>query len=232
MSAIPKCSLESALPFQASKWLHHALLCETFELQSLFAALGNKNIISLAGVNKENTEIISEEQFIKNYALYLDLLKNKKNFPPSQLHQWFTSGISVSLDHFRKIVVGDNENIIRISKPVLQIKPHWFDYSETDQRIRSDTFSLDNISWGLQFSYPQIFEDPHTKEIHKVLTEENFPNTRLFKILQKWMRENSQATPFVIGSYRVNAPIRISKGCLSWVNHHKGLMDKGIYVNA
>lgn len=231
MNSIPKTTLEKILPFQASKWLHAALLCETYELQNLFAALGSKKIVSLASVNKENEEIISEEKFLKNYSIYLELLKNKKSILPSQLHQWFTSGISLDLDHFRKIIVGENENIIRIVKPVLQIKPHWFDYSEMDQKIRSDTFSLDNISWGLQFSYPQIFEDPQTKVIHKVLNEDNFPNTILFKTLQKWMRENSYATPFVVGSYRLNAPIRISKACLPWINSHEGLLNRGMQVN-
>ena len=230
MNAIAKVALNKALSYQASKWLHYSLLLEVAELQELLSVLGVK-IVSLGGVSKEGSEILSEEQFLEHYASYLDQLKNQKKLFPSQLHQWFTTGLSLHLDHFCKISVGENENLIRIVRPVIQIKPHWFDYSETDQKIRSDSFSLDNISWGLQFSYPQIFEDPITKEIHKVLTTEQFPNTKLFKNLQKWMRENSQATPFVIGSHKLNAPIRITKACFPWVNHHSGLVKKGMKVN-
>ncbi|KAF3361963.1 hypothetical protein PHSC3_001521 [Chlamydiales bacterium STE3] len=230
MSSIESISLNKVPSFQASKWLHIMLLCDTVELRELFSTFGDKVIVSVAGVNKEGEEIVPQDKFLENYANYIDLLKNGQPFTPSQLHQWFTSAISVDLQHYRKIPVGNNENIIRIVYPVLQIKPHWFDYSMTDQKIRSNTFGLDNISWGLQFSYPQLFEDPYTKQIHKVFSEEQFSNTKLFKSLQRWMRKYSRVTSFQVGDRLINAPIRTGNNSFSWVNAHPSLAKKGMHV--
>lgn len=223
-------SSDKAPHYQASKWLHFPLLCDVSELESLFLALGEIKIVALSGVNAEGDEIIPLESFFNHYNSYLNLIKTSEELPSSQLHRWFTSGLSLQLNHFCKIPVGENENIIRIVKPVLQIKPHWFSYSDADQKIRIDTLSLNNISWGLQFSYPQLFEDPQTKNVHKVL-KENFPNNEPFKNLQKWIRVHTQATPFLVENRKINAPIRIGKACLPWIDEHKGLIKKGIKVN-
>ncbi|MGK5594289.1 MAG: hypothetical protein ACSNEK_02900 [Parachlamydiaceae bacterium] len=219
-----------AISFQASKWLHLAILCDVAELKSLFEALGEKRIVATAGVRNVGEEVINEAKFLENYARYIDALKNGVEIPPSQLFLWFTTAISVDLDHFFKIPVTETRGIIRVQKPVIQIQPHWFSYSLTDKKIRSGTFSLDNISWGLQFSYPQLYENPSSKQIHKVLLDPSFTNTPLFKILQKWVRENSRATPFKIGDDTINAPIRIGMQCFPWISQHKGLANKGIHV--
>lgn len=219
-----------AVSFQASKWLHLALLCEVKELESLFEALGEKKIVSIAGVSNLGEEVIDEASFLENYARYIDALKQGAEIPSSQLFRWFTTAISTDTEHFYKIPVSETKGIIRIQRPVIQIQPHWFSYSATDKKIRSGTFSLDNISWGLQFSYPQLYEDPNSKQIHKVLVESTFPNTPMFKILQKWIREHSRATPFKIENQVINAPIRIGKQCFPWINQHQGLANKGMHV--
>ena len=106
------------------------------------------------------------------------------------------------------------------------------DYSEHDGKFRPMVFGLDSVTWGLQFSYPQLFMDGRTKEAFAVVESEEFPNTALFHQLQRWMRQNTLPTPFLVDGKRVNSPIRLGKACLPWINRHPQLAPKHLQVLA
>ena len=44
---------------------------------------------------------------------------------------------------------------------------------------------------GDWFGYPQMMEDPDTKEPVQIIDAPAFPNTSLFRTLQKWVREST-----------------------------------------
>ncbi len=58
--------------------------------------------------------------------------------------------------------------------------------------------SRKSVTWGLQFSYPQLYQDPRTRQIFKVTDTPEFPNTALFSKLQKWIRSETLPTPFQV----------------------------------
>lgn len=230
MNAIPLSSLEKAPAFQASKWLTFPLLCSVEELKDLLLTLGEPFIISLASINEEGQETVRTEQFLSDYEQYIQALKTGTLPDRNASQKSFTKALSNQLDHFCKIPAGENKYLIRLTKPVIQLQPYWFVYSDVDNKFHSMTFGKETITWGIQFSYPQLFQDPVTKEVHKVLTSEEFPNNAPFKAMQKWMRANSQATPFIIKNKRVNIPIRLGKQCFSWINQHPDLIAKDMKV--
>lgn len=230
MNAIPVSSLEKAPAFQASKWLTFPLLCSVEELGDLLLTLHQPFIVSLASINEEGQDTVSEQQFLSDYDQYIQSLKSGALPERNTFQKTLTKGLSAKLDHFCKIPAGENKYLIRLTKPVIQLQPYWFVYSEADNKFHSMTFGKETITWGIQFSYPQLFQDPVTKEVHKVLTSEAFPNNVLFKAMQKWMRANSQATPFLIKNQRVNIPIRLGKQCFSWINQHPALIAKDMKI--
>jgi hypothetical protein len=229
---IPEASLEKTPPFQASKWISIALLCEENELLNLFGVLDEPTMVSIAGVNENGKEITSLEQFFSDYKKYIQALKEGQMPPHAFLQEAFTKALSLDVKDFRKIPVGDSRNLVRIVKPVIQMQPYSFTYSETDGRFHEKVYSLDSIPWGVQFSYPQIYQDPVTKEVKKVFGDPEFANTPLFKKLQHWIRENTTPTPFLIGEKKINVPMRIGKIPLPWLNNHPSLLKKMLKVCA
>jgi hypothetical protein len=137
--------------------------------------------------------------------------------------------MTCSLETLYAIQVGEKQ-LIKPIKPIIQLQAHHFFYSSLDGKFHPMVLSQESISWGLQFSYPQLFQDPKTKTIAKVVDSEEFPNTDLFSRLQKKMRECSLATPFIIDGMRVNSPIRIGKQARTWINQHPQLQHRGIKV--
>lgn len=87
-----------------------------------------------------------------------------------------------------------------------------------------------SISWGLEFSYPQLYQDPHTGEIVPIVEGERFPNTAPFRQLQRWMRRETRPTPFLVDGHRINAVARLGRGAFAWIDRHRQLCDQQLGV--
>ena len=106
----------------------------------------------------------------------------------------------------------------------MQLQPARLRYSKESEDFQIGVFG-EGISWGIQFSYPFLFQDEN-HEICKV--DESFPNTHLFLTLQRFIRKKTKATPFLIGEKRINVPVRLGLNCFSWINRHPDF--KGVAV--
>ncbi|HEV8052117.1 MAG TPA: hypothetical protein VGP47_06465 [Parachlamydiaceae bacterium] len=222
------------LPLQASKWLDLQLLIDIDEMRDLFTALGDFEIFQVGMVCGINEGIISKQKFLEVYEAYIECLK-KGEIPEEKIYRpYFSSIFTTSHDHLFHILIGNDRHIIRVEKPVLQMQANRISYSQADGKIRPMVFSKDSILWGLQFSYPQLFQDSVTKEVFTVSDTLQFPNTPLYRKLQLFLRQNTIPTPFEVSegqdNVRINVPMRLGRKCLSWINSHPQLADAGMRV--
>ena len=213
---------------QASKWLTCHVLLETSELKDLFQALGQFEIYLVSGVIPNGKENPSQAEFLEVYDRYIQGLKRGIISEDTQLRQFFSSVLTTTSDALYSVPLSDARQLVKIQKPVIQLQTHRFHYSFDDGKFRSMVFGPDSISWGIQFSYPQIFQDSNM-EVQDV---KNLSNTKLFKDLQTWVRHNTLATPFVKNQKKTNVPIRLGRGCLSWINNHPQLQQIDLRVHS
>jgi len=215
--------------FQASKWLAYQVLLDTPELDDLLTTLSPLEIF-LTSISEPQQAVLSKEAFLRAYDDYVSCLKRGQLPEEANFRVPFSSIFTTSREEIYAIKVGENKQLIRVSRPVIQLQAHRMHYSSDDGKFRPMVFGKDSILWGLQFSYPQIFKDNTTKEYYQVLEGERFINTALFRLLQKWMRQNTIPTPFIAEGKVVNSPIRLGKMCLSWINKHPQLALKSLQV--
>lgn len=214
---------------QASKWLSIQLLIDSSEMKLLLDALGDFNIF-LTGTVCELTEgEIAKSKFLEVYSRYIDELKAGQIPQEFEFRPYFSSVFTKAPDHLFRIVVS-NKHIIRALKPVVQLQLHRLDYSAADGKFHGMVFSKEGVLWGLQFSYPQLYQDTSTKEVFQLSDSPEFPNTALFRSIQKWVRHNTIPTPFLVGETQINVPMRLGKNCLEWINNHPQLIQKGYKV--
>lgn len=192
--------------------------------------LGNFYICIVGQICKTGEEIISKELFLSHYQAYIEGLQNGKLIDEAIYRSSFSSVFTTTLDDVYKVKVSDDQFILRVSKPVLQLQMHRMHFSAFDDSFRPMIFGKESIFWGIQFSYPQIYQDNQTKEIINVLSQNGFENKKLYHALQKWIRKNTIPTPFMYEGKLINAPIRIGKKCLPWINIHPQLIEKGLTV--
>lgn len=213
--------------YQASKYLKFQVLCDAEELSALFEQLPPFWIYLLTGVG--DGEQISHEQFLKTYGSWIEGLKRGIVPSDAELRKLLASAWSADLDALWKQQVGEGRFLIKMAKPLVHVQAHFFTYSSLDGVFRPMTMGPANIFWGLQFSFPQIYQDPKTMELKEV--EESI-NAEMFQIIKQWVRDFTRATPFVVGDKRTNVPIRLGKNCFSWIHNHPDLKKQNIGVYA
>lgn len=215
-------------PMQASQWLSIQLLIDEEEMRSLVGSLGELFFFSIGRVHPKGKGHIPTEAFLSAYSEYIAALRLGEL--PAAAHPFFSAALSLQIDHFIAVEISDTEQIIRAVKPVVQLQPHNIGYLEKEHSFKPLVFGSNSISWGLQIAYPQIWKNPVTGAIEKIVSRDDLPNKALFRQIQNWHRKNSVATPFVCEGKLINVPMRLGRRCFSWINNHPQLREKNISV--
>jgi hypothetical protein len=228
---IPSIPLQATVSgsLQASKWQKLPILIDIDEMQSLLSMLGQFWIVQVSGLIPVGQALISQETFLEVYSHYLSNLKNGENATDARVRSYFSSVWTTSLEALYAVKVNEQQCLVKVKQPVVQLQAHRFDYSFADGTFRSMVMGQESISWGIQFSYPHLYQDENL-QVLTVREGPQFPNTALFKQLQKWVRSHTIATPFEVEGKRVNVPIRLGKQCFHWINTLPQLQAKGLRV--
>lgn len=214
---------------QASKWQTCPALIDAEEMKSLLDALGDFWIVQISGLVPTGHEIIKRQEFLEVYAQYIEGLKKGNLSFESRMRPYFSSVWTLDLETLYTVKAKEGHSLVKVLKPVVQLQIHQFDYSLADGKFRSMVLGSDCVQWGLQFSFPHLYQDENC-HVYTVREGEQFPNAALFKRLQGWIRAKTIATPIEVEGKKVNVPIRLGKQCLSWINRHPQLKTKGLYV--
>jgi hypothetical protein len=228
-SSLPVGSREDP-PLQASKWLQLQLLMDEHELRHMFDSLGQFTIYKAGAICPTGHEEITKEDFIAVYGRYIELLKSSHIPSEGEFRAYFSSVLTCRADHLFLQPIDHSKALVRVKKPCIQLQMNRIAYSDSDGKFRAMLFGPQSIFWGLQFSYPQLFQDATTKEVFSIKEGDDFPNTALFRMLQRWTRGHTVPTPFLVAGKQTNTSVRIGKRCFSWINNHPQLQQRGIAV--
>lgn len=223
MKSLRVSTVEQEGVYQAAKWLKFYALCDDADLVNLFERLGSFAIFPLTGVG-EGKEL-SAKRFLDKYHSWIDGLKNGIVPEVQEIRSILAAAFVNDFDALWLQEVPGKGYLMKIKKPVIQVQAHWFSYSPVDRVFRPMSLGLRSVFWGLQFSYPQIYQDPTTMELKKV------EKLSLFETIRYWVRDRTRSTPFVVEGTRINTPIRLGKKCFSWINDHPELIAQGIVVH-
>jgi len=212
---------------QVSKSRKLPILIDPNEMEALFSALGNFELFDVSRPTSKDMGKIATEDFLTHYAQYVQGIQTGNLIDEIPLHPYFSAILSVTRDVLYPLPLEKGRHLIKAMRPVIQLQRHHFIFSNT---FHSGVMGKGSVTWGIQFSYPQLFLDPQTNQIGKVENSPTFPNTQLFQILVKWVRNYTRATPFVFEEKRMNQPMRLGKGCFDWINNHPTLKARNLYV--
>lgn len=215
--------------FQASKWLQWQVLLDTHEMQALLESLPPFSIHIVSTLVEHSHGRITLGQFLEEYDAYVSSLKRGEQPDEMRCRPFFSSVFTVDSDALYAMQTG-SKFLIKPIRPVIQLQLHHVFRGNVDGKYYPMVHAADSISWGIQWAYPQLFQDPKTKAYAKVDASACFPNTLFFTQLAKWVRVNTLPTPFVFEGKKVNVPIRLGKDCWSWIGKHPHLLRKGITI--
>jgi hypothetical protein len=208
--------------YQGSKWLKFQVLCEQAELERLFLRLRPFYILPLTGI--VNGHPLSEESFLAEYGSWIAGLKEGRVPEDFALKKILAAAMTDDLDSLWLQEVPGKGYLMKMAKPVLLAQAHSFSYSKMDGVFRPMSMGLQSVFWGIQFSFPSLYQDAKTMELREV------ERGKLFEEVRLWVRQETRATPFVMEGERINSPIRLGRGCFSWIGRHPQLMSQGISI--
>ncbi len=203
---------------RVSKALKHQVLLDADEMEALFAHLSPFHIYNVSEPVTDGE--VSKEEFLEGYAAYIASLKENRTVNVRRL---FSGVWSVDPEAVYAMPVAGGKFLIKTIQPVIQLQEHRFMASEVDGKIHPMVLGEGSIRWGIQFSYPQLYQHPQTQDIAKVTAA--LPNTALYSALSRWLRHNTLPTPFLFQGKRTNSPIRIGKRCFEWIATHPDLKN-------
>lgn len=216
-------SPESEGVYQGSKWIKFQVLCDPEELGALFERLQPVSIYPLTGLVDGNP--LSPETFLGEYRSWIEGLQAGKIPNDSSLRKVLAAAFVDDPEALWLQEIPGKGYLAKIGRPVLQVQAHWFTYSEEDKIFRPMSMGLNSVFWGLQFSYPGIYQDAKTMELKEVEDE------RIFETVRLWVREMTRATPFITAGQRINSPIRLGRNAFSWIGKHPQLLEQGISIH-
>jgi len=211
-----------------SKWIKHQVLLSEDEMKMFLSALSPHAFYNVSEVVSAEGSVITDEIFAEQYGKYVAAIKRGEIPDERQFRRYFSSVVSVAPDVLYAMEIKSGLYLIKPIQPVVQLQLHQFLPSEIDGKYYPMVLGNDSVTWGLQFSYPQIFQHPQTKVFARVDAE--CPNTALFTQMAKWFRSHTVPTTFIWKEKTTSVPIRIGKEALSWIHHHPQLQSKGISV--
>lgn len=215
---------------QVSKALKIRVLLDEKEMEDLVFNIGDFEIYDVSRVVGEDHGFIDKRVFLRGYSQFVEALRTGKFPDESLVKHLFSSVFTMKRELLYAMKVGEKKFLIKALRPIIQLQTHHLLYSELDGKFHSIAQGKETIAWGLQFSYPQIFQDPKSKSFSKVTSTPDFPNTALFLALQQWMRQNTLPTPFMVQGKKINLPVRLGKRCFSWIERHPCLIEKGFQI--
>ena len=215
---------------QASKWLSHRALLDSSEMAALLESLPPFSIYNVSELVPLGGARISFEDFLVKYIDYVAGLKAGVSLDETAIKSTFSCVFSASSKALYAIKIEEDQYIIKPIKPVVQLSLHHFIFSPENCRFHSMVHSKNSVSWGVQFSYPQLYSNSLEGDVFEVFKDGDNPNTQLFRALAKWMRKNAPPAPFFSNEKKIHATFRLGKGCFSWINAHPHLADAGLEV--
>lgn len=215
-----------------SKWLHIQLLLDSTEMRDMLNEMGEFLIVHVGAVMDPSQVLLSRDEFLRVYDEYVGTLKLGQDPPLLSYLSTFSCALSLGEEEFYAMQVGPSQLLIKPILPVVQMQAHTLGYSAVDEQIYPMARGSDTITWGIQLSFPTLFQAKKKAEPSNTLTDASFRNAKLFQSIQKWVRLHTRPTPMFLKQKKINLPVRIGNQCFSWINNHPMLRFHGLLIDS
>jgi hypothetical protein len=139
-------------------------------------------VASVVAKGKEEMEI---SEFLSIMTKFITEIESRSDIDIDPYRIPFSCALSPTISDFSVMHLPGERVLVKPREPVIQLRPLSLSMSP-EGALQTKSWGKDNIFWGIQLSYPQIFQDPQTKEIVQALADH--PNGKLFKEILKWFR--------------------------------------------
>ncbi len=213
-----------------AKWISFELLLHPEEMKDLLESFSGTLAFSLRKTAPLAEQRISFSSLLQDYKKYVLYLMNGE-IPPVEflqngnLYPVFTED-PMTLSYYPYKESGN----IKMQKPSMPAKPVCLHFSPRDLSVRPVARNPEDILWGLQFSFPYLYQDSQTKKI-ETFRPSSYPNHSLPKRMRSFIRERTVPTTFLYQSQKLTSSFRLGKKYLPYISKHPQLKRYSLSVH-
>ncbi|PCI76629.1 hypothetical protein COB21_04165 [Candidatus Aerophobetes bacterium] len=217
---------------QASKWLRIRILLDEKTLTQWFDLIGQVCFVNLFATKSEDALIVSPEEVLSRYTQYMEQIKAGKEVD----HAYFQKKLTLHMTKdpkscYKTALKGKSIYFAKEKAPGVRMALFGFSWDKSHREIHSNVYSKTTISWGLEFSYPQIFSGSLDTEVVYLAQEKDRPNSALFVQLKQLIRRASKPVKFIYEDQKIISSLRMDKTGGAWINNHFGLKENSLKVD-
>lgn len=209
---------------KAAQWLRIQVLLSIEEWEHCLASLPQLSFFPTGRLVPQHTPPYSKKELIQRYTTYIYHLQSGTEPPRSLLSFLATIDPATLL----RQEVPPSQELIKAQLPSIQVQEHALHFDPHAYVLRSMLYGKDAIPWGMQLAYPTLVEDPTTRQIVRV--QDQFDNTRTFTDLRHFVRQHTLPLRVAIQGHQLRLPVRLGKGCLSWIQSCPALQSLGLVL--
>lgn len=229
--SIPLLSADQHSPQASfSKWISIDVLIDSDELKDLFTHCANPILLSMQNLSEDHPFHLDQSSLLQKYDSYISDLKKGMIPQLKEIRTYFYFFLTAHMNDIFMKELSKGKKKLFYNTPLVEFKPICLNLSKVDHTLRVMPLSPSGVLWGLKISFPGMVQKYQSPLIESIDFKQE-PNGILFSKIRKWIRDNTRATPFLIGSKKVNLPIRLGKKCLNWINHHPQLIPLRLQVH-
>lgn len=198
-----------------SRWQRHAFLLHPDEMGALFEQLSPFSIYQVSSVVDVGQELIAPSFFLSQYASYFSTFLENEQLDLAPYRALFSSAWVREQSSVSLVEVKGERRLVRPLLPVIQLQAHQFYYDPGQGKFFSMPLGKGNRSWGIQASFPYIFQRGAEGKIEEV--DKAHPEYALYTTLARFLRKETTPAPFMVGGEKKYAPFRVGKVALPLV---------------
>ncbi len=213
------------MSFAASRWVSVGLLMSAEEWKTFFQAFPRLRLYKVAAVVMEGAEELPFEEFYSLVESFATEIQTKLDMDLSSYRIPFSCALSESKESFTIQALPSQRVLLKPKEPVIQLRPLSFSIS-SEGKIQTKSWGKNHICWGIQMSYPQLFQDPATQNIIQALSEH--PHGVLFKKVLHWIRHHTKSV-FLKGQEKSAAfSLKVGKESVYLLSKHEQCRKNGV----
>lgn len=204
---------------EASQWQTLVALLAPEEMQDLMQHLSPFDIWQISSPQPPGEATVSHQNFLRSYRLYVESLSRGELPPLAELRRqlstlWVADPSQIALHP----VAGGERYLVQQLRPALHLRLATMRIAPEDGKLHTMVHGSDAVHWGIQFAYPQIFQESESGDYLRTPKD-----GQLFHLLRRWMRSHTSPTAIVLNGKIKKYPIRIGPACFTWIESHPQL---------
>ena len=226
LDQIPSSTLNKEGAFKTSKHQRVQVFLSKDEFLDLLESLGEFYIVEHSKVLSCNAKTLSNEELISRYQKYLDAIYKEE--VSRDVLMSLSLAISGDCSSFYKIELPDQRCMVKQKMPALLLQPFSFHFDRENQEVFTGVHTEERIYFGVEISYPTIFQEPHSLETRFLLKEKDNQNTKIYKELTRRIRKMTVPTQLQINEKKKAFSFKIGVKQLLFAAKHPKLKKENL----